>query len=337
MGNGASRRFYSSAPAFLGKSHAPSAPCSTRKEIDSMALFAGTVSQIEESKTQPQHVTDISMEEKEEEEDEDNLEFVGYVPIINTTALEISASNPFGLRVQSIEAARDELISFLQVTTKEDHDITEADSDKWNDKFRHYRIEYLVKYLESKFIPIHTTQFLSLAIGGDWNLVYSNVLTPLADEAIQYQVSQRIKTNEECTGGEVENKIFWSLDQSGNHGDSQTQQGSSIACGNLYVRSNFDITPKGSIALELQEHVLMPDKLPRDPEALIMGLQRTVPFNFFDPHESIMSHSYVDPEIRIARVTGAKFVGIFNVFVRCKESQEWMQENIKRNKKRATV
>lgn len=97
-----------------------------------------------------------------------------HVPIVNSAELKITSSNPFGLQVVNIEAARKELLNIITST-----------SERWEaDKFKHYRIEYLIKYLESKYMPIHTTQFLSLAMNGDWDHAYTNVLTPYANKAL---------------------------------------------------------------------------------------------------------------------------------------------------------
>lgn len=98
------------------------------------------------------------------------------LPTVNTKSYLISLSNPFGPAVKSIDIAKDELLKIL------DNELSMSISDTNGSNFFHGRIEYLLKILESRFIPIQTIPFLNLAIGGDWNMRYSNVLTPHKDE-----------------------------------------------------------------------------------------------------------------------------------------------------------
>ena len=124
--------------------------------------------------------------------------------------------------------------------------------------------------------------------------------------------------------GSIENKIFWRQYLSSTEDRDNLLDvfsGSSddmLSSGELLVRSRYTITTKGQLSISLDEHVLMPlgDKLPEDPQELVMSMQRTVPFDFFDPDEATFSITYLDPELKIVRVAGKKFVGVVNLFIK---------------------
>jgi hypothetical protein len=102
-------------------------------------------------------------------EPDDVTEEMKLIPTINTKNFQISVLNPFGPSIKSLAEAKVELRDIL------------TDHLHMDETFRHGRIEYLVKVLESRFIPIQTLPFLNLALEGEWNLKYSNVLTPHKD------------------------------------------------------------------------------------------------------------------------------------------------------------
>jgi hypothetical protein len=55
---------------------------------------------------------------------------------------------------------------------------------------------------------------------------------------------------------------------------------------------------------------------PRDPQALISAIQRGVPKEFFDPDESLMDTTYLDPNVRIVCFLGMRFAGVRHVYKR---------------------
>lgn len=61
--------------------------------------------------------------------------------------------------------------------------------------------------------------------------------------------------------------------------------------GSLEVECQYKLDPRGRMAVKLGEHHLLPDKMPRDPEELVMILQRAMPFEMFDPDETAMETS----------------------------------------------
>ena len=106
----------------------------------------------------------IHMSTAQEEADEETRKVVR---VLDTdpfrTGSPIDVNSPFGNRATSVASAKNEIIDIAETG------ITEPQHA--------YRIDYLVKYLESKYVPIHTPDFYSLTHRGEWRLLYSNVLT----------------------------------------------------------------------------------------------------------------------------------------------------------------
>lgn len=99
-------------------------------------------------------------------------DIIRVVPIVNSLNMDISATNPFGPAVSNVQDARQEILALLLNSSYVSEEFT---------SMHHFRIEYLVKYLESRYVPIQTTSFLSFALNGRWKSIYSNVLTRHAD------------------------------------------------------------------------------------------------------------------------------------------------------------
>ena len=70
------------------------------------------------------------------------------------------------------------------------------------------------------------------------------------------------------------------------------------------------------MSVSVLEMLLLPLDMPREVEALVSALQRSVPFEGFDPNGCSVSNTYVGPDMRIARVNGDKFVDVLTVFER---------------------
>ena len=244
---------------------------------------------------QPKH---IPIEEIGDDDDDENSEQKGFVPTFNTANLDISMSNPFGPAVLSLSECRKELLAILRKET-----VME------NESFFHARVEYLTKVLEGTFTPAQTIPFLQLILSGDWYLAYSNVLIPRADPTLEVSVHQEIQPlgmggDKEPGDGEIRNRIFWKL----NRPDDQT-------FGDFVAECRYQITTKGDLDVTLTEHFLLPnDDVPKDPEDLIMSLQRSVPFEAFDPDQILIRNTYIHPELRICRINGNKFDNVVNIY-----------------------
>lgn len=254
------------------------------------------------------------------------------IPIVNTASMNISAANFFGRQVLSTAECKRELIGLLSKTIEIE------------EEFLDYRVEYLTKYLEYKYIPIQTIPFLNFALSGNWDMLYSNALVTRADKTLDYTISQEIIADEGegSATGILNNIVKWEL--------------KSTDCsylGDLVVNCKYLFNTKGDLDVSLQEHLLMPNgNAPQDVEELIMSIQRSIPFESFDPDDirikntvgrnsectdniflivifydffylylsthrlSFFPLQYVDPDIRISRITGEKFENIVNVFVK---------------------
>lgn len=193
------------------------------------------------------------------------------IPVVNTAGLNISAANFFGRQVFSVDECRLELVGLL----RGEIEIEE--------EFLHYRVEYLTKYLEYKYIPIQTIPFLNFALSGEWDILYSNAITPRADDCFSYKTSQEISGNESegGNGGVLNNVIRWKL----NRPDEQCS-------GDLVVSCQYQLNTKGDLDITLVEHLLIPQgDAPRDVEDLIMSVQKSVPFESFDPNDIRMQNT----------------------------------------------
>ena len=220
------------------------------------------------------------------------------VGVFNTGALNISSSNPFGAPCSSVQQAKDELISVVLSSM--------SPTPSPLSEFERFRIDYLVKYLEATHVPIQTGQFLSLALGGEWSLAYSNALLPRADPSLITSVTQEIAPAANNSHGHLVNKISWRLDRA--TGDA----GSGV----LEVRCDYAVSTKGALNVALQEHVLSIEQLPLDAEEVIMTMQRCVPFQTFDPDGAAMQTTFVDPWLRVTRISGELFHNLFEIHTR---------------------
>jgi hypothetical protein len=117
-----------------------------------------------------------------ESEVEGQTKVNGFVPVVNTSSMDISLTNPFGPAVFSVTDCKEELLKLLKRELE------------MEDSFRHCRLEYLTKYMENSYVPAQTIPFLQFIINGEWQLYYSNVMTPRADNTLyvlyaKYRVS----------------------------------------------------------------------------------------------------------------------------------------------------
>jgi len=252
------------------------------------------------------------------EEEQEEVELVSssppqqpgkYVSVFRT-GLNITASNPIGAPCSGQDEAREELLDILN--TEGEFALRTSDS--------RFRIEYLVQYLESFHQPIMTGSFLSLVLGGTWALRYSNVQLPRADESFSAEIAQKIKFSpSNPTQGVVKNRVRWELiERNGDDANSVDQ----VAAGDLIVSSSFTVTPKGALFTSLDEHVVLPKTLPKDFEHLLASVQRSIPFQFFDNDACDLATTYVDPLLRITRVMGPIYNGVYDIYTRTEEEEE---------------
>ena len=224
------------------------------------------------------------------------------LPIFNRNIVHITVDHPYGALVQSKSAAVSELLHLLTTinTTTIDNSSNGGmqHGDSMDIKHQQLRVEYLIKYLESVFVPIQTIPFLNFALVGDWRKIHSNLATPHASPNMRCEMFQTIqcKDNEyTCEHGVIIDKVVWRYDEYGPAatdpgGSSDTLQDTRYdkieSHGTLSVHSKYGINSRGELDLSLQEHVLHAEVLPKDLDRFFVDLQRTVPFDSFDPNDT---------------------------------------------------
>eukprot|EP01031_Cornospumella_fuschlensis_P040642 gene40642-49551_t len=221
---------------------------------------------------------------------------VRLVPLVTGFFSDISVENPVGSVVKSVSAAREELLLLLSPGAAP---LT---------AHQHMRVEYLSKVLEKSNIPIQTIPFLNLAVQGSWRQVYSNVLLRNPSPLLECNITQTIEPADAASlSGRLLNTIFYAHDMSGGQ----------VSTGKVEVQCEYTCNSKGEMHVKLLEHVMLPDNnVPEDIEAFLLDLQRSVPYDTFDPNDSTQKLLFVDPELKVVRVQSSQMVNVLNVYLR---------------------
>ena len=173
-------------------------------------------------------------------------------------------------------------------------------------------VEQLVNALEAKYVPAQTLGFLNMALAGEWQLLFSTNLVATVANPSQFRLRellQRIETNN--LEGTVTNQAVWDL--------AEHDDGVFDATGTFAVECSYTINQGARMVLDLEDHVLKPSrgsKIPKDVQALVGRLHRSMPKELFDPQDHAMDTTYLDADLRIARMTGARLEGVRDIFVR---------------------
>ena len=245
------------------------------------------------------------MSTTEEETDEETRKVVRVLdtdPFRTGSPIDIDA--PFGNKASSVEEAKKEIIDIAE------GGITEPQHA--------YRIDYLVKFLESRYVPIHTPDFYSMTHRGEWRLLYSNVLTQSSDfDKLSFEVRQTLHPSDSNSKGVYTNFIDWRYQQ---------QPAVPDAYGVLEIQCEYKMNERGAMQVSLNEHVLLPEIMPgleedgsdRDEkcEELLFAIQSSVPFQAFDPGDILVGTSYIDPQLRISRVVGDKYPNVYELYMK---------------------
>lgn len=171
-----------------------------------------------------------------------------------------------------------------------------------NDKF-----DKIIRSLESQYMltPIQTSQFLNYAICGKWKLIYSSFPTPKADNTLIYDIDQIINPGD-GSYGEINNIINWKLERENDD-----------ACGKLTVSCSYNMTSRGGLEITLKDHILNVEKIPKNVQELLVTMQRTIPFEFFDPNEYIATNTFIDPKLKIVRMSSSDTItNLINIFIK---------------------
>lgn len=171
-------------------------------------------------------------------------------------------------------------------------------------------VEAYVNELEGRYTPVQTIDFLNLAMAGDWQLLFSTNLAggPRPDFRLR-EMYQRIETD--SFTGKVENQVLWDLADNAEM-DFDTS-------GTFTVECKYDINQGARMVMELKDHVIKLAKgsaVPKDVEGLVGKLHRAMPKELFDPNDHAMDTTYLDTNLRIVRMTGSRFEGVRNIFIR---------------------
>jgi hypothetical protein len=178
------------------------------------------------------------------------------------------------------------------------------------DEFR--AVEQYVNLLEERYTPIQTLDFLNLAMSGEWQLLFSTKLSggPRANFRLR-ELYQRVETNSSNPfEGTVSNEVTWDLAEDGEN---------FAASGTFTVLSQYEINQGSRMIINLEDSLLRLAKgsaVPKDVENLVGLLNRAMPNEMFDPDEHAMDTTYLDGDLRIVRMSGPKFEGVRDIFMR---------------------
>jgi hypothetical protein len=109
----------------------------------------------------------------------------------------------------------------------------------------------------------------------------------------------------------VTNTALWDL--------AENDEGVFDATGTFAVKCSYVINQGARMSMQLDGHVLKPSrgsKIPTNVQALVGLLYRAMPTELFDPNGHAMDTTYLDADLKIVRMTGPKFEGVRDIFIR---------------------
>jgi hypothetical protein len=89
--------------------------------------------------------------------------------------------------------------------------------------------------------------------------------------------------------------------------------------GTFSVKCDYEIEQGSRMKVALKDHLLEPargSKIPQDVEGLVGLLHRAMPTELFDPNDVNIDTTYLDADMKIVRLTGSRYEGIRNIFIR---------------------
>jgi hypothetical protein len=125
------------------------------------------------------------------------------------------------------------------------------------------------------------------------------------------EMFQRVESKSATSfDGTVTNEVAWELAEDGFTFDAR---------GSFAVLSKYEINQGSRLNLQLEDRTLKLSKgsaLPKDIENLVGLINRAMPKELFDPNDHAMDTTYLDGDFRITRMTGTRFEGVRDIFVR---------------------
>lgn len=172
-------------------------------------------------------------------------------------------------------------------------------------------VESYVNALESKYAPPQTLDFLNLAMGGTWQLLFSTNLRggPRSNFRLK-ELVQRVEPAQ--LNGGVINVAQWDLAQADSEAVFDCSGTFSVVC-------KYEINQGARMIMELSDHKIelrSGSAVPQDVAGLVTLLHRAMPTELFDPNGHAMDTTYLDGDLRIVRMTGPSFEGVRDVFIR---------------------
>mmetsp|Transcript_4903 Transcript_4903/g.8391 ORF Transcript_4903/g.8391 Transcript_4903/m.8391 type:complete len:276 (-) Transcript_4903:177-1004(-) len=171
-------------------------------------------------------------------------------------------------------------------------------------------VESFVNLLEEKYSPVQTIDFLNLAMAGEWQLLFSTNLTGKPNRKLRLrELVQKIEAD--GFGGSLTNSAQWDY--------SDNDEGTFDSTGSFNIKCSYKINQGARMVIDLDRHELRPANgsgVPSDVPAMVALLNRAIPKEMFDPNDHAMDTTYLDADLRIARLTGSKHEGVRNIFFR---------------------
>jgi hypothetical protein len=166
-----------------------------------------------------------------------------------------------------------------------------------------------VNTLEDRYSSIQTLDFLNLAMAGVWQLLFSTNLADGPKPGFRLrEMFQRIEAD--SLEGAVTNQVTWDLADDGIAFD---------ASGTFTVKCSYQINQGARMVMDLEDHIIELAKgsvVPKDVQSLVGRLYRAMPKELFDPSDHAVDTTYLDGDLRIARMTGPRFEAVRDIFIR---------------------
>jgi hypothetical protein len=208
----------------------------------------------------------------------------------------VAEKSPKEEKPLTVQQVKDQLLELLPRMTGTDED------------FR--AVEEYVNLLEDKYAPPQTLDFLNLAMGGEWQLLFSTTLRggPRSNFRLK-ELVQRVEPN--GLDGTVVNVAQWDLDDD--------DDGVFDCSGTFSAICGYEINQGARMLMELKDHkieLLPGSAVPTDVQELVGLIHRIMPTELFDPNEHAVDTTYLDGDLRIVRMTGPSHEGVRDIFIR---------------------
>ena len=170
--------------------------------------------------------------QQEEQQKQQERRTRAVVPTVNSASLQISVANPFGPSTANLKTSeiKDEILGLLH---NQHSPRQQSNALKYMELPVHFRLEYLVKVLEQRYVPIQTIPFLNLVLAGSWSKLYTNSISRKADSNLEFDISVQIQPHDDAASssaaGQVRDVTIWRY--------KEVSEPEHITTGSLEVRS----------------------------------------------------------------------------------------------------